>query len=159
MYFTKIKTIHTGESMTELLLCLFWCDDLFLRRVAGQRHNSRVVWKRPALLRRSIHRHASESTSKFGTRREMTMVPFVRRSTILWHLIRATSVTCRQHDVRAARHGSPGVFKKPRGDSFRVRERHPTRLEFQYVPSTIAFRESSGILGTRTCCIVCEILR
>lgn len=68
------------------------------------------------------------------------MAPFGTRPTILRHLIRATSVTCRQHDVRAARHDSPGAFKKPRGDSFRVRERHPTRLEFQYVSGTI--RES-----------------
>lgn len=72
------------------------------------------------------------------------------RPTILRHLIRATSVTCRQHDVRAARHDSPGAFKKPRGDSFRVRERHPTRLEFQYVPGAIHMIRESWI-HTRVC--------
>lgn len=110
--FAKV-TIYTGESTTELLLCLFWCDALFLRRGSRVgRHNSRIVWKRPVLLRRSIHRHASESTSKFGVRREMTMAPFIQRPTILRHLIRATSVTCRQHDVRAARHDSPGCIQE-----------------------------------------------
>lgn len=51
-------------------------------------------------------------------------------STILRHLIHATSVTCRQNTT-FARHGPPGALKKPRGDSFRVCERHPTHAEFQ----------------------------
>lgn len=49
---------------------------------------------------------------------------------ILRHLIHATSVTCRQNTT-FARHGPPGALKNPRGDSFRICERHPTRAEFQ----------------------------
>lgn len=74
---------------------------IFTEGRGPERHNSRVVWKRPVLLRRSIHRPRSGiHASKFGARWEVTMAPFGTRPTILRHLIRATSVTCRQHDVR-----------------------------------------------------------
>lgn len=99
-----------------------------------------VVWKRPALLRRSIHRHASESTSKFGgAAGNDNGTPRYAAH----HLTTLNSCyVCHLPATRRPRHGSPGAFKKPRGDSFRVRERHPARLEFQYMPGMIPIRES-----------------
>lgn len=66
--FAKV-TIHIGESTTELLLCLFWCDALFLRRVADQ---SVTIAESFGNVRyycddRSIDVRASESTLRnFG---------------------------------------------------------------------------------------------
>lgn len=144
--FAKV-TIHIGESTTELLLCLFWCDALFLRRVADQSvHNGRVVWKRPVLLRtdRSIDR-APESTLRNSVRGgKWQWHPSVRAA---HHL--TTLNSCYVCHLPATRRPPlrdtvlPVHSRNLGGDSFRVRERHPARLEFQYMPDMIPIRESS----------------
>lgn len=75
-----------------------------------------VVWKRPILLRRSIHWRGAGSASKFGTRPKVTMAPSpspppLSPFSVLRHLIHVTSVTCRQNTT-FARHDPPGALKK-----------------------------------------------